>query len=113
MDHERFEARSRGDNQAAPATERLQLLGRARVNLRMLGLRQRAAELLLEVFGAEKHEWVAAIFGVSRALAMRWLRREDVQGGSAPLALLLALDEDSFERVVERFRRERAEARER
>jgi hypothetical protein len=111
MDHERFEARSRTDAQPARATERLALLRRRGVNLRMLGLRRRAAEILREIFAAEKQEWRAAIFSVSRALANRWLDPEET--ASAPLALLLAVDEDSFEVIVARLRRERAEARER
>jgi hypothetical protein len=73
--------------------------------------RERVAVMLGEVFGDVKQIAIAAEFGVSRALAMRWMDIEAVDKNPAPLALLIALDEESFERVVEALRAERAAER--
>jgi len=73
--------------------------------------RERTAVVLGQVFGAVKQVALAAEFGVSRALANRWLDVGCTDKNPAPLALLLALDEESFERVIEALRAERAAER--
>jgi hypothetical protein len=73
--------------------------------------RERVAVMLTALFGDVKQIAIAAEFGVSRTLALRWMNIAAVDKNPAPLALLLALDEESFERAVDALRAERAAER--
>lgn len=83
-------------------------------NPMLLTRRLAVAAMLDRLFGAEKQTVRAAAFGVSATLAGRWLREEPrvVLKNPAPLAMLLALDEESFERTIDALRVERLRERE-
>lgn len=73
--------------------------------------RERVAAVLRRLFGDQKQIAMAACFGVSRTLALRWLDQGAVDRNPAPLALLLAVDDESFEVMVSALRDERAAMR--
>lgn len=69
--------------------------------------RLRAARVLQEILGAEKEIVRACMLGVSRALVARWLSQGAVDKNPVPLAVLWALDDETFERLVEAVRADR------
>ncbi len=104
---------------ARPSTERTES-GRPRAkhlklshaNPAMHARRHRVVALLRDLFGDEKQIAVAAVFGVSRTLALRWMDADAVDRNPAPLALLYAVDEQTFEAIVAALRSDRAAMRE-
>lgn len=102
---------ARTSTEHARSTTRAKHLKLAHANPAMHVRRLRVAALLHSLFGEEKQVALAAIFGVSRTLALRWLDAEMVDKNPAPLALLHAVDEETFERIVDALRRDRAAAR--
>ncbi len=74
--------------------------------------RLRVCALLRRLYGEDKQVALAAKFGVSRTLAMRWLEDAMVDKNPAPLAILYAVDEESFEEIVRALRTDREQMRE-
>lgn len=101
----------RSDRAGGKPAERAKHLRLGSVNPAMHERRVRVVSLLVRLFGEEKQIALAAMFGVSRTLALRWLDLEMVDKNPAPLALLLTVDEESFERVVAELRADRAAMR--
>jgi hypothetical protein len=102
----------------SPSTEKVGSDKRAKhlrlgaVNPAMHDRRLRIVALLRSRFADEKQIAVAASFGVSRTLTLRWLDAEMVDRNPAPLALLLSVDEEAFEQIVADLRADRAAMRE-
>ncbi len=71
--------------------------------------RRRAVQVLQQALRVEKEEVLVAMLGVSRTLLQLWLRADASDYRPAALAMLLACDDEAFERVVDELRKARSE----
>ena len=69
--------------------------------------RIRAVRTLATILEGEKEIVRACMLGVSRALVAKWLSKDAVDRNPAPLALLWALDDETFDRFVDAVRADR------
>lgn len=78
-----------------------------RSNATLHDFRERMVDVLDRALTRKNPTGLAASLNVARTLVVRWLDKRFVDRRPAPMAWLLAMDDDEFEAVVAELRRER------
>lgn len=89
------------------------MLGKAaasavRANPTLCAFRERMVDVLGRALTSKNPTGLAASINVARTLVVRWMDKKYVDRRPAPMAWLLAMDDDEFEAVVRELRAERA-----